>query len=79
MYIIYPQVKLPTLIPVAAWSKSWVCAPSLAVIADSNPAGAWVSVVIVVRCQVEVSGTGRCLVQRSPTECAVSVTIKPRI
>jgi hypothetical protein len=25
-----------------------------------------------VRCQVEVSGTGRSLAQRSPTECSVS-------
>jgi len=30
------------------------------------------SVVIVVRCQVEVSATVRSLVQRSPTECCVS-------
>jgi hypothetical protein len=30
------------------------------------------SVVSVVCCQVEVSATGRSLVQRSPTECGVS-------
>jgi hypothetical protein len=30
------------------------------------------SVVRVVCCQVEVSATGRSLVQRSPTECGVS-------
>jgi len=30
------------------------------------------SLVIVVCCQVEVSATGRSLVQRSPTECGVS-------
>ena len=71
MYIIYLPVKLPTLIPVAAWSKAWVCSRSLAVIADSNPTGTCVSVSIVVRRQVEVFGTGRYLVQRSPTECAV--------
>ena len=30
------------------------------------------SLVNVVSCQVEVSATGRSLVQRSPTECGVS-------
>jgi hypothetical protein len=30
------------------------------------------SLVSVVCCQVEVSATGRSLVQRSPTECGVS-------
>jgi hypothetical protein len=30
------------------------------------------SLVCVVCCQVEVSATGRSLVQRSPTECGVS-------
>jgi hypothetical protein len=29
----------------------------------------------VVRCQVEVSATGRSLVQRSPTECSVCVCL----
>jgi hypothetical protein len=33
------------------------------------PPGAWMSVVNVACCQVEVSATGRSLVQRSPTEC----------
>jgi len=36
------------------------------------PAGAWMSIVSVVCCQVEVSATGRLLIQRSPTECGVS-------
>jgi hypothetical protein len=31
----------------------------------------------VVCCQVEVSATGRSLVQRSPTECGVAVISKP--
>ena len=31
-----------------------------------------VSLVIVEFCQVEVSATGRSLVQRSPTDCVVS-------
>jgi hypothetical protein len=40
-------------------------------IAGSNPAGGHgcLSIVSVVCCQVEVSATGRFLVQRSPTDC----------
>jgi hypothetical protein len=33
------------------------------------------SVVSVVRCQVKVSATGRFLVQRSPTDCVVSLCV----
>ena len=33
------------------------------------------SLVRVVRCQVEVSATGRSLVQRSPTDCGVCVCV----
>jgi len=36
------------------------------------PPEAWMSVVNVVSCQVEVSTSGWSLVQRSPTECGVS-------
>ena len=44
----------------AARSKAWVCEPSLAGIVGSNPAGggAWMSVLNVVCCPVEVSATG---------------------
>jgi len=35
------------------------------------------SVVIVVCCQVEVSASGRSVVQRSPTECGASVIVNP--
>ena len=48
--------------------------PLAAVITGSNPAG-WhgrLSLVSVVFCCVEVTGLGRSLVQRSPTECGVS-------
>jgi hypothetical protein len=58
----------------AARSKAWVCDRSLPMIVDLNPPlghGGW-SVVSVVCCQVEVSASGRSLVQRSPTECGVS-------
>jgi hypothetical protein len=58
---------------VAARSKAWVCGRSFAGNAGSNPAGVMgVCVVIVVCCQVEVSASGRSLVQRTPTDCGVS-------
>jgi hypothetical protein len=57
-------------IPVATPSKAWVCGRLLAGIAGSNTAG--FMHVCVVCCQVEVSETGRSLVQRSPTDCDVS-------
>jgi hypothetical protein len=61
-------------VPVAARSKAWVCGRSLAGIAGSNSARGHgcLSVVSVVCCQVEVSATGRSLVQRSPTDCGAS-------
>jgi hypothetical protein len=36
------------------------------------------SLVCVVCCQVEVTASGWSLVQRSPTECGLSVIVKPR-
>jgi len=57
---------------VAARSKALFCGRSHAEIERSKPAGAWMSVVNVVYCQVEVSATNRSLVQRSPAECGVS-------
>jgi hypothetical protein len=58
--------------------KAWVCGHSLCVIAGSNPAGnTGVYLVIVVYCQVEVSATGRSLVQRSP-HCSVCVCVRER-
>ena len=61
--------------PVAARSKAWVCGRLFTGIASSSPAGEHgsLSVVSVVCCQVEVSATGRSLVQRSRTGCGVSV------
>ena len=56
----------------AARSKAWVCGCSLAGIAGSNPAGAWMFVVSVVCYQEEVSASGWSRVQWSPTECGVS-------
>ena len=61
---------------VASRSREWVCSRSLAGIAGSNPAGVMdVSLLSVVCCRVEVSAKGRSLVQRSPTECGVSVCV----
>jgi hypothetical protein len=60
-------------IPGDAQSKAWVCGPSLAEIMSLNPAGRKdVSFAGVVFCQVEVSTTGRSLLQNSPNECNVS-------
>ena len=44
------------------------------------PPGAWMFVVSVVCCQVEVSATDWTLVQRSPTDCGTSLCVikKPR-
>ena len=71
-YTFRPKVIDSTPIPVAAWSKAWVCGHLLAgivgsnpawawmlvvSIVGSNPAWAWMLVVSVVRCQVEVSAT----------------------
>jgi hypothetical protein len=52
----------------------WAYGCSLAGILGSNPAGGLgsLSLVSVVRFPVQVSGTGRSLVQRSPAECGVS-------
>ena len=62
-------------IPVAEQSQAWVCSRSLAGNAGSNTAGGMDVCLSVVCCQVEVSATGRSLVQRSPTDCGVSVYV----
>jgi hypothetical protein len=72
--IIYIYVIYIVQNPVAVPSKAWVCGRSIVGIADSNLAGVMdvLSLVSVVLCQVEVSATGRSLVQKSPAECGVS-------
>jgi len=61
---------------VAARSKAWV--RDLLVSGGSYPAGGvdGLSVVSVVCCQVEVSATGRTLVQGSPTESDLEGSIR---
>ena len=57
----------------AGRSKASVCGRSPAEIVGSNPTGdlECLSVVSAVYFQVEVSATGRSLVQRSPADCGV--------
>jgi len=64
-------------IPVAARSKAWACGCSRFGIAGSNPARGrgCLPVVSVVCCKVDISVTGRSLVQRSPNECGVCVSM----
>jgi hypothetical protein len=61
-------------IPVAARSKVWVYGRSFAGICgfQSHLVHGCLFLVSVVCCQVEVSASGRSLVQRSPTEFGVS-------
>jgi hypothetical protein len=54
---------------VAPRSKAWVCGRSLGGIAGANTFGVVFVPCEFVLCQVEVTATGRSLVQRSPTEC----------
>jgi hypothetical protein len=59
--------------PVAVRSKARVCGCSLAGYrVQILPAHGCLSLVSVVCCQVEVSATGRSLVQKSPTERGLS-------
>ena len=56
-------------VPLVRQSKTWVCGRSLAGIVDSSPVGSMdVSFLRLLCYQVEVSVTGRSLVQRSPIE-----------
>ena len=54
-------------------ARSKACGRPLARVAGANPAGGMD--VSVVCCQVEVCASGRSLVQRSPTECGVSLSV----
>jgi hypothetical protein len=62
------------VLPVAARSKAWVYGRSLAANGgfESRRVHRGLYVFSFVCCQVEVSATGRSLLQRSPTECGVS-------
>jgi len=74
-YLEYSLMNVRTifvLVPVVARSMVWVCGRLLPGIVVRIPPGAWMSVVSVVCCQVEVSESGWSLVQSSPTDCGVS-------
>jgi hypothetical protein len=72
MSIIISYLNIVT-IPVAERSNARVSGRSPAEIVGSNPAGGMD--VCVVCCEVEVSATSRSLVQRSPTDCGVSLCV----
>ena len=59
------------MIPVATRSKAWVCGHSTPGIAGSNPAGEHEYFVSRKRrvVHIDVSATGRSLIQRGPTKC----------
>jgi hypothetical protein len=57
-------------------SKAWVCGRALAGIVGSNPTGGMgVCLVQCFCCQVEVSATGRSLVQRSLPDCGMCYSV----
>ena len=64
-------------ISVAAQSKERVCGGSLAATEGSNPIGFSYAFLSILCCQVHVSSSGRSLIQSSPTECGVSMFLKP--
>jgi hypothetical protein len=71
---IYKYIYIGLPIPVIVRSKALVSGCSLAAIAGSNPAGAWISL-SCVDCVVKgaVSATGCSLVQMNPDGCGVIV------
>jgi hypothetical protein len=73
LYLITEYSKYNSANPDGRASNAWVCGRLHAGIWGSNLGGGMdVFLVSVVCCQVEVSATGRCFVQKSPTECGVS-------
>jgi hypothetical protein len=74
-------VKVIVPIPVAERSEATVCCGDrLLGLRVRIPPGTWKCTVSVAFCQVEVCATGRLLVQRSPTDCDVSLCVyyKPK-
>jgi hypothetical protein len=75
-FMLFYIIKLIYFVPItaAALFKACVYGGLHAGDAGSNPARVHgcLSLVSVVCCRVEVSATGRSLIQRSPTECGAS-------
>jgi hypothetical protein len=64
---------------VAAPSKAWIGGRILAGIVGSDPTGGMdVSLVQCLFSQVDASATGRSLIQRSPTECGMCLSVTKR-
>jgi len=73
-YFVFKCVIIP--ISVTARSKACVCGRSFAEIVDSNPRrGMVVCLFWVLCCQLEGFATGWSLVQRSPTDCSLSLCV----
>jgi hypothetical protein len=70
IFFIFTQVCHQMLIPVAERSNARIYGRSLAGIDVSSPAEFYMFASVVCR-QVEISATGRSLVQRNPTDCCV--------
>ena len=61
-----------TVLPILVAARSeWDCG------FESSHRHEYLSLVSVVRCQVEDTASSRSVVQRSPTECGMSVIVKP--
>jgi len=76
------KIHLNIILPSTSWSSQW---PSFIIIMNIKASVSYrghgsLSVVSVVCCQVEVSATSWSLVQRSPTDCGVSLYViyRPR-
>jgi hypothetical protein len=74
MYFSHKYIESP--IPVAARPKAWVCGQWFVATVGSNPTRDMdVCLVKCLCCQVEVSATGRSLIQRRPTDCGVCLSV----
>jgi uncharacterized membrane protein YccC len=74
MGIDYDNLRHAT-IPVAARSEAWSAAARLLGSWFESHRGHGCLSLVSVCCQVEVSATGRSLVQRSPTDCGVCLSV----
>jgi hypothetical protein len=82
VFYLYSLLVSPTVIPVAARSKAWVCCCSLAGIVGFNPAGGIDVCVLRVLCVVSESSVHRAdhsSREFLPTVVCLSVIVKPRL
>ena len=71
----FSEILFTTKFRRSQWPRGLRCWPAAVLLRlwVQIPPGAWMSVVSAVCCQVEVSATSWSLVQRSPTDCGVSL------